>query len=152
MSLILKSYGSLSHEVFTRFLCGLILGSFIRCYFSDSLGDYRYYKHNTLYKSCCQFCVILLSHFTVCFCPHTCMTTWASVLPDNHGLWQPFSAHPTKRPIQVSVSHYAWWRRKVIAWVTPANDCYWLPPPTVMCFSFTCFITASMSLNPCFPQ
>ena len=33
-----------------------------------------------------QFCVILLSHFTVWFCPHNCMATWAPILPDNHGL------------------------------------------------------------------
>jgi len=34
-----------------------------------------------------QFCVILLSHFTVWFCPHNCMAAWTSILPDNHGLW-----------------------------------------------------------------
>ena len=36
--------------------------------------------------------------------------------------------------------------------VISTNDCYWLPPPTVICFSFTCFITSSTFLNPCFPQ
>ena len=100
-------------------------------------------------------CSWLFSYFnntlTMFLGPHNPMTTWTSVLPNNHGLWQPFCTCCTVVIVLVcAFIELPFWEISTV--VISTDDCYWLPPPTVICFSFTCFITASTSLNPFFPQ